>query len=129
MNQATLEAEQQALKMKFVIAEAQAQNEKHILEEKAEAERQKIAAQGRSDAMRIDSQARADAKRIEGQAIAEYQQSLQLHLTDPILRYYQIEATRALANSPNSKLIYLGGGKPPETWLDLRATGKATPTD
>lgn len=116
-----LEAEQQALQMKFVIARAQAEAEKRLLEEKAEAERQAIMAQGRANALKIEAQAAADAKRIDGQATADYHKSLALNLTEPVLRFYQIDATRKLGLSPNSKLIFLGGtGRPPETLLDLR---------
>jgi regulator of protease activity HflC (stomatin/prohibitin superfamily) len=117
-----LQAEQHALKMKFVIAEAQSQTEKELLEQKAQVERQQLAAEGKAQALRVDAQAQADSKRIEGQATSDYQRSLQQTLSDGILRYYQIQATRDLASAPNSKLVFLGGAKPPETKLDLRTT-------
>ena len=115
-----LEAEQEALKMKFVIAQAQAEAEKQVLQEKAAAERSRIAAQARADALRVEAQARAEAKRLDGQAQADYQKSLQAGLTPQVLKYYEVDATKALAGSPNSKLIYLGQGKGPEAIVDLR---------
>jgi len=122
-----LEAEQEALKMKFVIAQAQAEAEKQVIQQKSDAERSKIAAQARAEALRVDAQARADAKRLEGQAQADYQKSLQAGLTPQLLSYYQVEATRALANSPNAKLIYLGAGKAPGSLVDLRGVRPDVP--
>jgi regulator of protease activity HflC (stomatin/prohibitin superfamily) len=120
-----LQAEQAALKMKYVIAQAQSQSEKALLEQKAEAERKKIAADSDAEALRIQAQSHADAKRIEGQALADYQKSLKLNLSDGVLRYYQIEATRDLASAPSSKLVFMGatGGQP---LLDLRGASPAT---
>jgi regulator of protease activity HflC (stomatin/prohibitin superfamily) len=120
-----LEAEQSSLKMKYVLEQAKAENEKRVLEQKSEAERQMIMAQSSADALRLDATAHADAKRIEGAAQDAYQKSIQLHLSDMLLRFYQVEATKELAHSPNSKLVFLGGGgRAPETVLDLRGAGK-----
>jgi len=115
-----LEAEQEALKMKFVIARAQAEAEKQVLQQKSDAERQRIAAQAQADALRVEAQARADAKRLDGEAQAAYQKSLEAGLTPQVLSYYKVEATKALAGSPNSKLIYFGDGKAPGAIVDLR---------
>jgi regulator of protease activity HflC (stomatin/prohibitin superfamily) len=123
-----LQAEQAALKMKYVIAQAQSQSEKELLEQKANAERKKIAADSDADSLRIQAQSHADAKRIEGQALADYQKSLKQNLTDGVLRYYQIQATRDLASAPSSKLVFVGGGAP-QPLLDLRTatTGVSVP--
>jgi len=121
-----LEAEQSALKMKYVLAQSKAENERRVLEQKSEAERQMIMAQSAADALRLDAKARADAKRLEGEAQDTFQRALQLHLTEPVLRYYQIEALRDLGKSPNSKLVFVGSGaRGPETLLDLRNGGKS----
>lgn len=70
-------------------AEQEAQKMEFVLQkEKQEAERKRVEAQGR-----------ADAQRILGQT-----------LTDRQLQYEQIAAQKALAESPNSKIIILGGG-------------------
>jgi regulator of protease activity HflC (stomatin/prohibitin superfamily) len=115
-----LEAEQQALKMKFVLAQAQAEEEKKLMQVKAEAERQKIAAQAEAEAKRTRAQADADAKKIDGEATAEYERLVAAHLSPQILKLREIEATQGLAHSPNSKLIFLGQGAHPGTLLDLR---------
>jgi regulator of protease activity HflC (stomatin/prohibitin superfamily) len=106
-----LQAEQQALKMKFVLAQAEAEAQKRLLEQKAEADRARIAAQSRAETDKIDAEARAEAKRIDAQATSEYERLIQQHLTDPVLRWQEIEAMRTLGAAPSSKVIFLGGGR------------------
>jgi regulator of protease activity HflC (stomatin/prohibitin superfamily) len=123
-----LEAEQTALKMKFVIAQAQSETEKSLLETKARVEREKLGVDAQAAAVRVDAEAQAAAKRIEGEALADYQRSLRQNLTPEVLRYYQIEATRSIASAPNSKLVFVGsGGATPQTLLDLRGTATTGP--
>lgn len=122
-----LEAEQSSLKMKFIIAQAQSQAEKDLLEKKAEVEREKLAADGEAAATRVQAEGNADAKRVEGQAMADYQKSLKQNLTPEVLHFYQIEATRSIASAPNSKLVFVGnGGGSPQTLLDMRGAATAT---
>lgn len=52
----------------------------------------------------------AERKVIEAQAKADANKVLNASLTDKILRDKGIEATLELANSPNSKVIIVGGG-------------------
>ncbi len=104
-----LQAEQAALKMKFVIDQQQ-----------ADVQRQKIAADGEADAERIKAQALADAKRIDAQATADSQKLLKTNLSEDVLRYYQIQSQAAFATSPNEKLVFVGNGAAPKTVLDMR---------
>ena len=53
----------------------------------------------------------AERKIIEAQAKAESNRILNASLTNNILRDKGIEATMLLANSPNSKVIVVGGGE------------------
>ena len=127
-----LEAEQSALKMKFVIAEQEAEDQKQLEETKASADRAKIAAESASDAqrttaqaaadeVRVAAQAAADAKRLDAQATADYERIVQAGLTPSMLKLREIEATKALAQSPNAKLVMMGGGAATgKTVLDLR---------
>jgi regulator of protease activity HflC (stomatin/prohibitin superfamily) len=101
-----LEAEQQALKMKFVLDQQKAADEQELMKTQAAAERQKISAQASADAARTAAQATADADKI-----------IQPYLTPEVLRLKEIEANRALAESPNTKLV-LGANN--QTMLDLR---------
>ena len=70
-----------------------------------------------------DAQAAADAKRVEGKALADYQKSIQSTLTPEILKMREIDANKALADSPNTKLV-LGAGAA-HTLVDLRDAGGA----
>lgn len=53
----------------------------------------------------------ADRKRIEAEGVATAQRIIGQGLSEPLLRFRGIEATLKLAESPNSKLIVVGGGK------------------
>jgi len=50
----------------------------------------------------------AERKRVEAQGIADYQRIISLSLTDKQLQY---EMIKAIATSPNAKLIIMGDGK------------------
>ena len=61
---------------------------------------------------RLDKERKeAERKIIEAQAKADANKILNASLTDKILKDKGIEATLELANSPNSKVIIVGGGK------------------
>ncbi len=53
----------------------------------------------------------AELKRVEARGIADAQNILSSALTDKVLQYEMIKAQRDLANSQNSKIIIMGGGK------------------
>ena len=53
----------------------------------------------------------AERKKIEAQGIAQFQDIVAAKLSDPLLRWKQIEALSRLALSPNAKVVMLGGGK------------------
>lgn len=53
----------------------------------------------------------AERKRVEGRGIADYQALINQGLTDKVLTYKGIDATLKLAESPNSKIVVVGGGK------------------
>jgi regulator of protease activity HflC (stomatin/prohibitin superfamily) len=72
----------------------------------------KINAEQESQKMRfvLDKEKQeADRKRVEAQGIADYQRILTASLTDKLLQYEQIKAQKELANSPNAKVIIMGG--------------------
>lgn len=74
----------------------------------------KINAEQESQKMRfvLDKERQeADRKRVEAQGIADYQRILTSSLTDKLLQYEQIKVQKELANSPNSKVVIMGGGK------------------
>jgi prohibitin 1 len=53
----------------------------------------------------------AERKRVEAQGIADFQRIVTAGISDPLLQWKGIEATEKLAESPNSKVIVIGGGK------------------
>ncbi len=53
----------------------------------------------------------ADRKRIEADGIATAQRIIGQGLTESLLRFRGIEATLKLAESANSKVVVVGGGK------------------
>jgi regulator of protease activity HflC (stomatin/prohibitin superfamily) len=116
-----LSAEQSALKMKFVLEQAQAEAEKRLIEQKAEADRARIAADSQAETDKIHAQGHAEATRIDAQATTEYERLIELHLTEPMLRWQEIEAMKTLGASPNAKIIFYGGtGTMRGTLLDLK---------
>ena len=120
-----LAAEQEALQMKFVLAKQEAEDEQRLMQTKAEAERKKIEADSEAETALTNAKASADAKRIDAQATADYEKTVGSFLTPAMLKLQEIEASKALATSPNSKLVLMGGTGA-QTLLDLRgvAAGK-----
>jgi regulator of protease activity HflC (stomatin/prohibitin superfamily) len=53
----------------------------------------------------------AERKRVEAQGIADYQKILSTGLSDKQLQYETIQAQKAIALSPNTKVLMMGGGK------------------
>ncbi|MDB5013742.1 MAG: band 7 protein [Daejeonella sp.] len=53
----------------------------------------------------------AERKRVEAQGIADYQRILSTGLSDKQLQYESIQAQKAIALSPNTKVIMMGSGK------------------
>jgi regulator of protease activity HflC (stomatin/prohibitin superfamily) len=121
-----LAAEQEALQMKFVLDKQESEDQQQLMQTKAEAERQKIQAEGAADAVRVAAQAAADAKRLDAQATADYQELVDKMLTPAMLRHEEIEASKALAQSPNAKLVLMGDAASAHTLLDLRGAQGAS---
>lgn len=130
-----LAAEQEALQMKYELAKQEAQNQLKQMQADGDKEREKIQndikdmqAEAEARRVRVAAQAAADAKRIDGQATADYNKMVEKSLTASVLRLREIEASRALASSPNAKLVLMGGTGE-HTLLDLRGAvgGKEAP--
>jgi len=126
-----LAQEQEALKQQAEdqekLAATKAEAERQRIQADAQAEAARVQAEGAADATRIAAQAAADAKRIDGQATADYEKLILSNLTPAMLRLREIEAERAFAQSPNAKLVLMGGAGS-HALLDLRGAdgGKAT---
>jgi len=74
----------------------------------------KLAEEQRSQKMKftLDKERQeATRKKVEAEGIATYQSIVRQGLTSEYLQWKGIEATQALAASPNSKIVIVGGGK------------------
>jgi regulator of protease activity HflC (stomatin/prohibitin superfamily) len=92
--------------------------ERQLVEAKGASERRKLEAHAQAEVAKITAQGAADAKRIEAQATDDYERIVQQHMTDKMLKWQQIAATKDLAASNNTKVIMMGGEK--GTILDIK---------
>jgi len=53
----------------------------------------------------------AERKRIEASGIRDYNRMIEASLSEKVLKWKGVEATRELAQSPNAKIVVIGGGK------------------
>jgi regulator of protease activity HflC (stomatin/prohibitin superfamily) len=103
-----------ALEGKHVIVEAILVRDVILPETIQTAIADKLAEEQRSQKMRftLDKERQeATRKQIEAEGIAKYQSIVRQGLTTEYLSYKGIEATERLANSSNSKVVIVGGGK------------------
>src|SRR6266542_2983329 len=103
-----------ALEGKHVIVEAVRVLDVDLPEAIKTAIGDKLAEEQRAQKMRftIDRERQeAQRKLIEAEGIAKYQSIVRQGLTQEYLQYKGIEATARLAESPNSKVVIVGGGK------------------
>ncbi len=79
----------------------------NAIEQKLEKEQVALGYQFRLDSERLE----AERKRIEAVGIRDFQNTIAEGLTENYLRFRGIEATLKLAESQNSKIVVIGGGK------------------
>jgi prohibitin 1 len=102
-----LEAEQDAMRMQFILDQ-----------QRREAERQVIAANAKREVAVIDAEAKAQVIRIEAEAQQKANELLNSSLTSSVLRMKQIEAMLSLATSPNTKTIFMDPKNPFMNMMD-----------
>jgi regulator of protease activity HflC (stomatin/prohibitin superfamily) len=59
----------------------------------------------------LKEQREAERKKIEGEGIATFQKIVTEGISENLLKWKGIEATKELANSPNAKIVIIGAGK------------------
>jgi len=59
----------------------------------------------------VKEQQEAERKRIEAKGIADFQDIVARGISDPLLRWKGIEATKELAQSTNAKVVIIGAGR------------------
>jgi len=80
---------------------------KSSIESKQQAEQESLAMSFRLQKERQE----AERKRIEAAGIRDFQQIVSQGISPQLLEWKGIEATEALAKSPNTKIVVIGGGK------------------
>jgi regulator of protease activity HflC (stomatin/prohibitin superfamily) len=103
-----------ALAGKHVVVEAVLVRDVTLPETIKTAIADKLAEEQRSQKMKftLDKERQeAQRKRVEADGIATYQSIVRQGLTAEYLQWKGIEATQALALSPNTKIVVVGGGK------------------
>jgi regulator of protease activity HflC (stomatin/prohibitin superfamily) len=103
-----------ALKGKHVVVEAILVRDVLLPETIKTAIADKLAEEQRSQKMKftLDKERQeATRKKVEADGIATYQSIVRQGLTSEYLQWKGIEATQAIATSPNTKVVIVGGGK------------------
>lgn len=115
-----LRAEQEAMRMEFVLQQQQKQAQLGVVDAEAAKQIAKIRAEGEREATIIDAQAtkqrleieaegRANALRTEAEAQKKFNETVGASLSPNLLRYKGIEAFEELSTSPNAKTIITDG--------------------
>jgi regulator of protease activity HflC (stomatin/prohibitin superfamily) len=110
--EAKLEAEQDALRMEFVLDRQKQEAQRQIIDAEGAKEIARIQAEGKKNATIIDSEAKARGNEIEAEGIKKANELISLSLTPNVLKFKQIEAFQLLSASPNTKTIITDGKTP-----------------
>ncbi len=110
--EAKLEAEQDALRMQFVLDRQRQEAQRQIIDAEGAKEIARIQAEGKKNAAIIESEARARGTEIEAEGMKKANELLTISLTPNVLKFKQIEAFQKLAVSPNTKTIITDGKSP-----------------
>lgn len=110
--EAKLEAEQDALRMQFVLDRQKQEAQRQIIDAEGAKEIARIQAEGKKNATIIDAEAKAQGTEIEAEGIKRANELITLSLTPNVLKFKQIEAFQKLASSPNTKTIITDGKTP-----------------
>jgi prohibitin 1 len=110
--EAKLEAEQDALRMQFVLDRQRQEAQRQIIDAEGAKEIARIQAEGKKNAAIIDSEARARGNEIEAEGTKRANDLISLSLTPNVLKFKQIEAFQKLSASPNTKTIITDGKTP-----------------
>lgn len=104
-----LEAEQEALRMEFVLDRQKKEVERQIIDMEGQKKTNIIQAEARAETTRIEADGRAKAIEIEAKANKAANDMLNSSLTPNILKLNQIQAFEKLSTSPNAKTIITDG--------------------
>jgi regulator of protease activity HflC (stomatin/prohibitin superfamily) len=104
-----LQAEQEALRMEFVLDRQKKEVERQIIEAEGAKKTNVIQAEARAEAMRIEAEGSAKSIEIKAKANKAANDMLNSSITPNILKLNEIEAFTKLATSPNAKTVITDG--------------------
>ena len=104
-----LEAEQEALRMEFVLDRQKKEMERQIIEAEGAKKTNVIQAEAKAETMKIEAEGRAKGIEIEAKANKNANDMLSSSINPNILKLKQIEAFIKLSTSPNTKTIITEG--------------------
>ncbi len=104
-----LEAEQEALRMEFVLDRQKKEAERLIIEAEGAKKTNIIHAEARAKTVEIEAEAKAKSIEIEAKANKQANDLLNSSLTPNVLKMNQIDAFIKLSSSPNTKTIITDG--------------------
>jgi prohibitin 1 len=110
--EAKLEAEQDALRMQFVLDRQKQEAQRQIIDAEGAKEIARIQAEGKKNAAIIDAEAKAKSIELEAEGQKKANDLLNISLTPNVLKLRQIEAFLKLSTSPNTKTIITDGKSP-----------------
>jgi prohibitin 1 len=110
--EAKLEAEQEALRMQFILDRQKQEAQRQIIDAEGAKEIARIQAEGKKNAAIIDAEAKAKSTEIEAAGIKNANELINMSLTPGVLKLRQIEAFQQLSKSPNTKTIITDGKTP-----------------
>lgn len=110
--EAKLEAEQDALRMQFVLDRQRQEAQRQIIDAEGAKEIARIQAEGKKNAAIIDAEARSKSVEVDAEGIKKANEMLSTSLTPNVLKFKQIEAFMKLSTSPNTKTIITDGKTP-----------------
>jgi regulator of protease activity HflC (stomatin/prohibitin superfamily) len=104
-----LQAEQEALRMEFVLDRQKKEVERQIIEAEGAKKTNVIQAEARAESMRIEAEGSAKSIEIKAKANKAANEMLNSSITPNILKLNEIEAFTKLATSPNAKTVITDG--------------------
>lgn len=107
-----LSAEQEALRMEFVLDREKREAERKSIEAEGKKKADIIAAEADKQIIIINAEGNKLASILEAEGIQQANDYLNKSLTPLVIKYYQVEAFKNLCVSPNAKTIITDGKTP-----------------
>jgi regulator of protease activity HflC (stomatin/prohibitin superfamily) len=104
-----LEAEQEALRMEFILDRQKKEVDRQLIEAEGAKKTNVIQSEAKAESMRIEAEGRSKSIEIEAKANKSANDMLNSSITTNILKLKEIEAFIKLSTSPNTKTVITDG--------------------